>query len=93
LKAIERQGMRETAHRAMQKCGQIFRYAVASGCAARDITVDLRGVLAPAIVRNRAAVTEPQEIGALLRALTGSGKYLIQSTRARPSDRSRAPSI
>jgi hypothetical protein len=47
LKPIERQGMRETAHRAMQKCGQIFRYAVASGCAERDITVDLRGVLNP----------------------------------------------
>jgi integrase len=71
LKAIERKGMRETAHRAMQKCGQIFRCAVASGCAARDITVDLRGVLAPAIVRNRAAVTEPQKIGALLRAIDG----------------------
>ncbi|HJS89830.1 MAG TPA: integrase arm-type DNA-binding domain-containing protein [Steroidobacteraceae bacterium] len=71
LKPIERQGMRETAHRAMQKCGQIFRYAVASGCAPRDITVDLRGVLAPAIVRNRAAVTEPQKIGALLRAIDG----------------------
>jgi integrase len=71
LKPIERQGMRETAHRAMQKCGQIFRYAVACGCAERDITVDLRGVLAPAIVRNRAAVTDPQEIGALLRAIDG----------------------
>jgi integrase len=71
LRPIEHRGLNETAHRAMQKCGQIFRYAVASGNAMRDITVDLRGALAPVVVENRAAITDPQEIGALLRAIEG----------------------
>jgi integrase len=71
LRPIEHRGFNETAHRAMQKCGQIFRYAVATGNAMRDITVDLRGALAPVVVENRAAITDPQEIGALLRAIEG----------------------
>ncbi len=37
----------ETAHRAMQNCGQVFRYAVATGWAERDPMGDLRGALRP----------------------------------------------
>ncbi|MGH9438169.1 MAG: tyrosine-type recombinase/integrase, partial [Terriglobia bacterium] len=65
----ESRGMNETAHRALQRCGQIFRYAIATGRATRDITSDLRGALAPIVVENRAAITEPVKIGALLRAI------------------------
>lgn len=35
LRPIESRGMHETAHRALQRCGQIFRYAVAAGRAMR----------------------------------------------------------
>src|SRR6185437_3410429 len=69
LRPIEGRGMNETAHRALQRCGQIFRYAIATGRATRDITSDLRGALAPVVVENRAAITEPAKIGALLRAI------------------------
>ena len=69
LRPIESRGMNETAHRTLQHCGQIFRYAIATGRATRDITSDLRGALAPVVVENRAAITEPTKIGALLRAI------------------------
>ena len=69
LRPIESRGMNETAHRALQRCGQIFRYAIATGRATRDITSDLRGALAPVVVENRAPITEPAKIGALLRAI------------------------
>ena len=69
LRPIESRGMNETTHRALQRCGQIFRYAIATGRATRDITSDLRGALAPVVVENRAAITAPAKIGALLRAI------------------------
>jgi integrase len=45
LRIIETRGAIDIAHRALQTCGQIFRYAVATGRAERDITGDLRGAL------------------------------------------------
>ena len=45
LRTIETRGAIDIAHRALQTCGQIFRYAVATGRAERDITGDLRGAL------------------------------------------------
>ncbi len=41
-------GVLETAHRLMNYCGNIYRYAVATGRAERDISSDLRGALPPA---------------------------------------------
>jgi integrase-like protein/Arm domain-containing DNA-binding protein len=57
LKRIEASGFRETAHRARSTASNVFRFAVASGRAERDVSVDLRGALAPAITTNRAAIT------------------------------------
>jgi integrase len=71
LRPVESRGTHETAHRTKQRCGQIFRYAVATGRAVRDITVDLRGALAPVVSKNHAAITEPTKMGALLRAMDG----------------------
>ena len=45
LRAIEARGALEIAHRVLQTCGQIFRYAVATGRAERDISTDLKGAL------------------------------------------------
>ncbi len=45
VRRIEARGALETAHRALQQCGQIFRFAVATGRADRDPTGDLRGAL------------------------------------------------
>jgi integrase len=35
----------------------------------RDVTVDLRGALAPTVRRNFSAITEPKQVGALMRAI------------------------
>jgi integrase len=68
VRRIEARGKHETAHRAKQRCGQIFRFAVATGRADRDPTSDLRGALAPVVKTNRPAITEPAQIGQLLNA-------------------------
>ena len=71
LRKIETRGHRESAHRAKQKCGQIFRYAIATGRAERDISADLRGALVPVVSRNHASLANPAEVGTLLRAIDG----------------------
>ncbi|WP_312327955.1 integrase arm-type DNA-binding domain-containing protein [Stenotrophomonas sp.] len=59
----------ESAHRVMQNCGQVMRYAVATDRAERNPVQDLRGALVPAPERNHAAVVDPVQLGGLLRAL------------------------
>ncbi len=69
LRRIEDRGAVETAHRAHQNCGQVFRYAVATGRAERDPSPDLKGALPPVKEKHLAAITDPKAIGALLRAM------------------------
>ncbi|MDR3100846.1 MAG: integrase arm-type DNA-binding domain-containing protein [Paraburkholderia sp.] len=71
LQRIEKTGHIETAHRVRVLIGQVMRYAVSTGRAARDIAADLRDALPPAQVKHHAAVTEPVALGALLRAIDG----------------------
>lgn len=73
VRRAERDGANETAHRLRSRASQVFRYAIAAGCGAceRDPAADLRGALAPTVVRNHAAITEPRAVGALLRAIDG----------------------
>ncbi|SCX87530.1 integrase arm-type DNA-binding domain-containing protein [Nitrosospira sp. Nsp13] len=78
LRRIEGRGTLDTAHRAHQNCSQVFRYAVATGRALRDPTPDLRGALPAANGGHFAAITEPQEVGALLRAIDGfKGTFIV----------------
>lgn len=67
LRRVEARGALETSHRLLQNCGQIWRYAVATGRAEYDITLSLRGALPPAKETHLGAITEPSEIGKLLR--------------------------
>jgi len=71
LRRIESRGILETAHRVKQTCGQVFRYAIATGRAKRDPSADLRGALAQVKVGHMATITEPKKIGELLRAIDG----------------------
>jgi integrase len=71
LRRIEERGKHETAHRVRAECGAVFRYAIATGRAERDPSADLRGALAPVVVRNHPAITEPTKIGELMRAIHG----------------------
>jgi integrase len=79
LRRIEGRGALETAHRALQNCGQIFRYAIATGRADRDISADLKGSLPPVKNGHHAAITDPKQIAGLLRAIDGySGSFVTQ---------------
>lgn len=65
LRKIEDRGAYDMAHRVMQFCSAIYRYAVATGRAERDITQDLRGALRPAKTKNLARLSEAQLPGFL----------------------------
>ena len=69
LRRVESRGANETAHRALQVCGRVFRYAIATGRADRDPSRDLSGALAPIQERHFASITEPLAVGELLRAI------------------------
>lgn len=70
LRRIEQRGAVETAHRAVAHCGQIFRYAISTGRAERDISQDLRGALPPVKGDHLAAVIDPEKLGELLRMIS-----------------------
>lgn len=67
LRRVEQRGAIETAHRAQQNCGQVFRYAVATGRAASDPSRDLRGALTPWKPQHYATLTSSQAVAILLR--------------------------
>ena len=74
---LEKQGKLETAHRILQTCGQIFRYAIATGRATYNPIPDLRGALSPVKKKHMAALTEPKDVGELLRAIDGYEGYFV----------------
>jgi len=79
LRRIEQRGANELAHTAKRVIGQVFRYAIATGRAIRNPVPDLQGALSPVIVRHHAAITEPVQIGALLRACEGyTGNFVTR---------------
>ena len=77
LKRIEDRGAIETAHRVKQICGQVFRYAIATGRAERDPSADLRGALPPTKPVHMATITDPEKIGGLLRAIDAYEGHII----------------
>ena len=83
LRKVESRGAIDTAHRLKQVCGQIFRYAIATGKASRDIAADLKGALEPVVTEHFARLTNPKDVGALMRVIesyTGSfiTRYALQ---------------
>jgi integrase len=68
FRRIESKGVYETAHRVLNTCGQIFRYAILKGDATRDPTSDLRGALLTPKANHFATITDPKEITSLLLA-------------------------
>jgi integrase len=71
LRRVESRGKLETAQRAKQYAGLVFRYAIATGRADRDPAADLKGALATPKTRHRASLTAPTTITPLLRAIDG----------------------
>jgi len=83
LRRIEARGHIESAHRASTNAGQVFMYAIATGRAERNPAADLKGAIPPAIVKHMSTITEPKQVGELLRAISryhGSPltKYALQ---------------
>jgi integrase len=80
LRRIESRGALETAHRVRSICGQVFRYAVATGRAERDPAADLRGAIPPVKPKHLSAMTDPKEVAGLLRAIDGyQGSFVTKS--------------
>lgn len=69
LRTVEVRGRYETANRLRSTFGTIFRYAIVTGRAQRDVAVDLRGALITPKPQHRAAILEPKALGGLLRAV------------------------
>ena len=98
LRTIENRGLYETAGRLRGFCGAVFRFAIATGRAERDPSMDLRGALTTPIVSHRASIVDPAAIGALLRAIDGfagqptthAALRLAAYTFARPGELRRA---
>lgn len=67
LRQIEKRGALDMAKRQGQVCGQIFRYAIASGKADVDPVPSLRGALKATAKGHHAAIT-PDELPEFLRA-------------------------
>lgn len=71
LRRIEKRGLGETAHRTKWTVGQVIRYAISTGRAERDPTPDLKGALLPMKGEHFPAITDPKQVGTLLRTLAG----------------------
>lgn len=66
VQKMEPCGAIDSAHRTNEICGQVFRFAVATGLAEGDITADLRRALSAVPRANYAAITEPKRAGDLM---------------------------
>lgn len=94
LRKIEARGAFYQANRLRESCSLVFRYAIATGRAERDTAADLRGAIKSHVTTSRAAITEPEEVGGLLRAIDGytghfvtkCGLQLLALTFLRPGE-------
>lgn len=76
---IETRGYIDTAHRAMQLCGQVMRFGVAEGLVSRDPTGDLRGALTPVETTHLPSVTDPARVAEILRMFDAfSGSFPVK---------------
>lgn len=71
IRQVEERGALDVAHRVLTTAGQVWRYAVATARAKRDISADIRGALKPHRGKHFAAITEPVALGGLIRAIRG----------------------
>ncbi|SFC32474.1 Integrase [Polaromonas sp. OV174] len=71
IRRVEERGALDVAHRVLTTAGQVWRYAVATARAKRDVTPDIRGALKPHRGKHFAAITEPVKLGGLIRAIRG----------------------
>ena len=80
LRRIESRGVLETAHRALENIGQVFRYAVATGAAPSNPARDLKDALKRPTVTHFPAILDPKRLGELLRASDAyAGTHIVRA--------------
>lgn len=80
LRRIEARGSLDVAHRVLTTAKGVFAFAMATGRATQNPSLHLKGALTPHKGKNFAAVTDPQKLGVILRAIRGCRSGLIVST-------------
>jgi integrase len=75
LRKVEAQGIAYTATRLREMCGQIFRYAVATGRAEDNPAAHLLGAMQKPATTHRPAITERREFGVFLRDLRAAERF------------------
>lgn len=90
---IESEGHIETASRVKAVIGQVFRFGIASGYTDIDPTIALSGALQVQIERHFPTLTNPKEIGMLMRGMSEYPYFIMRSallfsiyTFARPGE-------
>ncbi|MEA3412785.1 MAG: integrase arm-type DNA-binding domain-containing protein [Pseudomonadota bacterium] len=77
IRRIERRGVNYSARRALSDCGRVFRFAIATGRATHDPSAALQAEIGGARGKHFAAVTDPERVGDLLRAIHGYRGTLV----------------
>ncbi|MGH8819811.1 MAG: tyrosine-type recombinase/integrase [Rhodoferax sp.] len=71
IRKVEERGALDVAHRVLTTARAVWRYAVATARAPRDISGDIAGALTPHHGKHFAAITDPVQLGALIRVIRG----------------------
>jgi integrase len=71
LRKVEEKGILSTAQDLQAMAGQVFRYGVQTGRCEANPVADLQGALKPHVAKHFAAIVDPVQVGALLRAIDG----------------------
>ncbi|MDR0234185.1 MAG: integrase arm-type DNA-binding domain-containing protein, partial [Zoogloeaceae bacterium] len=80
LRRIESKGAFDTAHRVKGNVSMVMRYAIATGRAERDPCPDLKGALPPKRTKHFPAITNPDEVGELMRKIAGyKGSHVVRA--------------
>jgi integrase len=69
MKTMQARGVKESAHRVLGYVSKVFRRALVAELVERDPTIGVGEQLEKPVTRHHAAVTEPEKVGALLRAI------------------------
>jgi integrase len=71
LAHVVKQGHIEQAHRLRHQLSRVFRFAIATERATRDPAADLRDTLPARQPKNHPTITDPVQVGELMRAIDG----------------------
>jgi len=78
LKRIESRGALDTVHRVRGICSSVFKYAVTTGQGERNQAADLIGAFPRTETKHHAAITDPKEVGGLMRAIRDyQGTFIV----------------